>query len=124
MMFAGGPLKVALATVHIPLMGLWGKLNIGAVFQPIELLHQAMVEWFDIPKPSIAVCGVNPHASENGQFGDEEERIIAPAILMARDQGIDVPPAPYPPDTIFMAARDGQFRCGGGDVSRSGIDSR
>ena len=48
MMFAGGPLKVVLATVHIPLMGLWGRLNIGAVFQPIELVHQAMVEWFDI----------------------------------------------------------------------------
>ena len=53
-------------------------------------MHKAMVEWFDIPKPRIAVCGVNPHASENGQFGDEEERIISPAILMARDQGIDV----------------------------------
>ena len=74
MMFTGGPLKVVLATVHMPLMGLWGKLNIGAVFQPIELVHQALVEWFDIPKPRIAVCGVNPHASEHGQFGDEEER--------------------------------------------------
>src|SRR6476620_11261060 len=66
MMFTGGPLKVVLATVHVPLMGLWGRLNIGAVFQPIELMHQAMVEWFDIPKPRIAVAGVNPHASENG----------------------------------------------------------
>lgn len=108
MMFAGGPLKVVLSTVHIPLMGLWGKLNIGAVFQPIELIHQALVEWFDIPKPRIAVAGLNPHASENGQFGDEEERIIAPAILMARDQGIDVS-GPYPPDTIFLKARDGHF---------------
>jgi 4-hydroxythreonine-4-phosphate dehydrogenase len=108
MMFTGGPLKVVLATVHIPLMGLWGRLNIGAVFQPIELLHQAMVEWFDNPKPKIAVCGVNPHASENGQFGDEEERIISPAILMARDQGIDVS-GPHPPDTIFLAARDGKY---------------
>ena len=108
MMFAGGPLKVALATVHLPLMGLWNKLNIGAVFQPIELLHQAMVEWFDIPRPRIAVCGVNPHASENGQFGDEEERIIEPAILMARDQGIEVT-GPYPGDTVFLKARDGHF---------------
>jgi len=108
MMFTGGPLRVALATCHIPLMGLWGKLNIGAVFQPIELVHQAMVDWFDVPKPRIAVCGVNPHASENGQFGDEEERIIAPAIKMARDQGIDAT-GPYPPDTVFMRARDGQF---------------
>ena len=108
MMFTGGPLRVVLATVHIPLMGLWGKLNIGAVFQPIELVHQALVEWFDVPKPRIAVCGVNPHASENGQFGDEEERIISPAILMAREQGIDAT-GPYPPDTVFMKARDGGF---------------
>jgi 4-hydroxythreonine-4-phosphate dehydrogenase len=108
MMFAGGPLKVVLATVHMPLMGLWGKLNIGAVFQPIELLHKAMVEWFDTPRPRIAVCGVNPHASEHGQFGDEEERIISPAILMAREQGIDVT-GPYSPDTIFLAARDGKY---------------
>ena len=108
MMFTGGPLKVVLATVHIPLMGVWNKLNIGAVFQPIELIQQAMVDWFDTPRPRIAVCGLNPHASENGQFGDEEERIISPAILMAREQGIDAS-GPYPPDTIFLKARDGHY---------------
>jgi 4-phospho-D-threonate 3-dehydrogenase / 4-phospho-D-erythronate 3-dehydrogenase len=108
MMFTGGPLKVVLATVHVPLMGLWGRLNIGAVFQPIELIHEAMVNWFGFENPRIAVAGVNPHASENGQFGDEEERIIEPAILMAKDQGINVS-GPYPPDTIFLAHRDGKF---------------
>ena len=108
MMFAGGPLKVVLATVHVPLNSLWGRLNIGAVFQPIELIHEAMVNWFDNPKPRIAVAGLNPHASENGQFGDEEERIITPAITMAREQGIDAT-GPYPPDTVFLAARDGKF---------------
>jgi 4-hydroxythreonine-4-phosphate dehydrogenase len=108
MMFTGGPLRVVLATVHLPLLGLWNKLNIGAVFQPIELMHQTLVEWFDIPRPHIAVCGLNPHASENGQFGDEEERIISPAILMAKQQGIDVS-GPYPPDTIFLRAKAGGF---------------
>lgn len=108
MMFAGGPLKVVLATIHVPLLSLWGKLNIGAVFHPIELLHQALVEWFDIPKPRIAVCGLNPHAGENGQFGDEEERIISPAIFMAREQGIDAT-GPHPGDTVFLAARDGKY---------------
>src|SRR5205814_5796665 len=106
MMFTGGPLKVVLATVHVPLMGLWNKLNIGAVFQPIELLHETLVNWFGIEKPRIAVAGVNPHASENGQFGDEEERIIAPAILMARDQRINVT-GPYPPGTVLPALRAG-----------------
>jgi 4-hydroxythreonine-4-phosphate dehydrogenase len=108
MMFTGGPLKVVLATVHIPLNSLWGRLNIGAVFQPIELVHEALVNWFDIPKPRIAVAGVNPHASENGQFGDEEERIISPAIQMAHEQGIDCT-GPYPPDTVFMSAANGRF---------------
>jgi 4-hydroxythreonine-4-phosphate dehydrogenase len=54
------------------------------------------------------VAGINPHAGENGQFGDEEERLIEPAIVMARDQGIDVT-GPYPGDTVFLAARDGRF---------------
>jgi len=108
MMFTGGPLRVVLATVHLPLMAIWNRLNIGAVFQPLELLHRALVEWFDIPKPRIAVCGLNPHASENGQFGDEEERIISPAIFMARQQGIDAT-GPYPSDTIFLKARAGRF---------------
>jgi 4-hydroxythreonine-4-phosphate dehydrogenase len=108
MMFAGGPLKVVLATIHVPLLSLWGRLNIGAVFHPIELVHQALVDWFDIPRPRIAVCGLNPHAGENGQFGDEEERVISPAIFMAREQGIDAT-GPYPGDTIFLAARDGKY---------------
>lgn len=108
MMFVGGPLKVVLATVHIPLNSLYGRLNIGAVFQPIELVHEALVKWFDIPKPRIGVAGVNPHASENGQFGDEEERLISPAIFMARQQGIDAT-GPYPPDTVFLKALDKQF---------------
>src|SRR5205823_5196999 len=107
MMFAGGPLKVVLATVHVGLNSLWGRLNIGAVFQPIELVHEALVNWFDIPKPRIAVAGINPHAGENGQFGDEEERIIAPALLMAKDQGIDVS-GPYPGDTVFLSALNGK----------------
>lgn len=108
MMFVGGPIKTILCTVHVPLNSLWGRLNIGAVFHPIEALHKTLVEWFDIPKPRIAVAGVNPHASENGQFGDEEERIISPAIQMAREQGIDAT-GPYPPDTVFIAARDKKF---------------
>ena len=108
MMFAGGPLKVVLATIHVPLMGIWNTLNIGAVFHPTELLHKVLVEWFDIPNPRIAVCGLNPHASENGQFGDEEERIICPAMTMLREQHIDVH-GPFPGDTVFLRARNGEF---------------
>ncbi len=108
MMFAGGPLKVALATCHVALNGLWGRLNIGTIFQTIELLHKALVEWFDIPNPKIAIAGLNPHAGEKGQFGDEEVRLIEPAIFMARQQGIDAS-GPYSPDTVFMRAKTGEF---------------
>ena len=107
MMFAGGPIRVVLATVHVPLLAVWNVLNIGAIFRPIELVHKALVEWFDIPKPRIAVCGLNPHAGENGAFGDEENRLITPAMIMARDQGISVS-GPHPADTVFIAARDGK----------------
>ena len=107
MMFAGGPLKVALATAHVPLSGLWGALNIGAVFRPIEALHLALRRDFGIEKPRIAVAGLNPHAGENGLFGDEEERILRPALLMAREQGIDAR-GPFPGDTIFRDALAGK----------------
>jgi len=66
------------------------------------------VDWFGVDKPRIAVCGLNPHASENGQFGDEEARIITPAITMARNQGMDVQ-GPFSADTIFVKAAQGAF---------------
>ena len=90
MLFVGGPFRVVLATIHESLFGLRHKFKIGTVFEPIDLVNDALKEWFGIEKPKIAVCGLNPHASENGQFGDEEERIISPAILMAQEAGIDV----------------------------------
>ena len=108
MMFAGGPLKVVLATIHVPLMGIWNALNIGAVFHPLELVHKTLVESFGIPNPRIAVCGLNPHASENGQFGDEEARIISPAMVMAREQGVNAL-GPFPADTVFLRALHGEF---------------
>jgi 4-hydroxythreonine-4-phosphate dehydrogenase len=97
-----------LATIHEALFELRHSFKIGTVFDPIDLGHQALVEWFGIEKPRIAVCGLNPHASENGQFGDEERRIIEPAIMMARQQGMDVQ-GPFPADTIFIKAAQGAY---------------
>ncbi|MEE9403792.1 MAG: 4-hydroxythreonine-4-phosphate dehydrogenase PdxA, partial [Algisphaera sp.] len=82
-------LNVVLATIHVPLMELRNLLTIGSVFDPIDLGHAALRR-MGIEKPRIAVCGLNPHAGENGQFGEEEERVIAPAIEMARALGMDV----------------------------------
>jgi len=102
MMFESPRLRVALATVHVPLMTLRDVLTIGKAFDPIDLGHQACRR-LGIEEPRIAVCGLNPHASENGMFGDEEERIIEPAILAAREQGIDAH-GPFPADSLFIDA--------------------
>lgn len=99
MMFEAPQIRVALATVHVPLNDIRNLLTIGRVFDPIDLGHQACRS-LGIASPKIAVCGLNPHAGENGLFGDEEERLIAPAIQMARDASIDAH-GPFPADTLF-----------------------
>ena len=86
MMFVAGPLKIALATIHEALFEVRHKFKIGCVFEPIDLLNTALKEYFDIPNPNIGVAGLNPHAGENGQFGDEEQRIITPAIRSRRSR--------------------------------------
>jgi 4-hydroxythreonine-4-phosphate dehydrogenase len=107
MMFVAPKLNVILATVHLPLMDVRNRLTIGSVFDPIDLGHQAMVR-LGVAHPRLAVCGLNPHASENGRFGDEEQRLITPAIDMARHNGIDVA-GPFPADTIFAQAVAGKY---------------
>jgi 4-hydroxythreonine-4-phosphate dehydrogenase len=107
MMFTSPKLNVALATVHLPLMDVRNVLNIGAVYDPIDLGHEACRR-LGVARPRIAVCGLNPHASENGQFGDEESRIITPAIQMAQHEGIDAR-GPFPGDTIFIDAAAGKY---------------
>lgn len=99
MMFNSPKLKVALATVHLPLMDVRNVFTIGCVYNPMDLGNQ-VCQQMGIIKPRIAVCGLNPHASENGLFGDEESRVIGPAIEMAREVGIDAQ-GPFPADTLF-----------------------
>ncbi len=108
MMFVAGPLKLALATIHDALFELRHKFTIGCVFEPIDLLNTAMKEYFNVENPKIGVAALNPHAGENGQFGDEEQRIISPAILLAQEQGINCH-GPFPADTLFLRAAHGQF---------------
>ena len=105
MMFVAPRLKVVLATIHLALMEIRNRLTIGRVFTPIDLADRALREWFDIERPRIAVAGLNPHAGEGGQFGDEEDRVIAPAVTMASEAGIDVS-GPFPADTLFVRAVD------------------
>jgi 4-hydroxythreonine-4-phosphate dehydrogenase len=110
MMFISPKLRVVLATIHEPLAALRDSLTIGAVFHPLELADNALRSWFGIEAPRIAVCGLNPHAGEEGRFGDEESRIITPAMLMASEAGIDAD-GPFPADTVFLKALAGEYDC-------------
>ena len=108
MMFVAGPLKLALATIHEALFEVRHKFTIGCVFEPIDLLNDALKEYFGFDNPKIGVVGLNPHAGEDGQFGDEEKRIITPAISLAQNQGINCL-GPFPADTLFLRAVNGEF---------------
>jgi 4-hydroxythreonine-4-phosphate dehydrogenase len=107
MMFSSPRLRVALATAHLPLMEVRDVLTIGRVFDPIDLGHQ-FCRQLGIERPRIAVCGLNPHAGENGLFGDEEQRVIRPAVDAARHAGIDAH-GPFPGDTVFISAAAGEW---------------
>ncbi len=108
MAFVGGGLKVALASIHIGLFELRDRFTIGLVFQPIDLLHDALTQWFAVDYPRIAVAGLNPHAGEDSRFGDEERRVIEPAMQMALNAGIDVE-GPFPADTLFTPQRRSRY---------------
>lgn len=108
MAFIGGGLRVALASAHMGLFELRNRFNLGMVFRPIDHLHDALHDWFGIKRPRIAVAGLNPHAGEGGQFGDEERRVIEPAMQMARNAGMDVS-GPFPADTLFLPQHARRF---------------
>lgn len=108
MMLAGSRLRVALVTIHLPLAEVSGKLTTKAVFKTIRITDDALRRSFGIPKPRLAVAALNPHAGENGLFGDEEIRIISPAVSEALEAGIDVS-GPHPPDTVFYRALKGEW---------------
>jgi 4-hydroxythreonine-4-phosphate dehydrogenase len=100
MMFAGGELTLALVTVHIGLAKVPGALTQRNVLDTIRLLA-AHLRAVGIARPRIGVLGLNPHAGEGGMFGDEELRVIGPAIRRAQRGGIDAF-GPLAPDTAFI----------------------
>ncbi len=103
MMLANDELRVVLVTIHLSLRRAIEAVTFEAVLQTLRIAHVA-ARAFLPHAPRIAVAGLNPHAGEGGLFGDEEIRIIAPAVQAACAEGIDAS-GPYPPDTVFMRAR-------------------
>jgi len=100
-------LRVALATVHIPLKSVPEKLTKEKIELAIELAAQSCRD-LGLPRAKIAVCGLNPHAGEGGEFGDEETTTIAPAVKTMQQRGLDVT-GPLSGDTVFHYALKGEF---------------
>jgi 4-hydroxythreonine-4-phosphate dehydrogenase len=107
MMLVGGPLRVILATIHVPLKSVPALITKDKVLKTIRLAMKAC-DVFGIKNPKIAVAGLNPHAGEAGIFGDEEIKKIIPAVEAAKKEGIPVS-GPYPPDTIFHKTYKGEI---------------
>jgi len=107
MMFYSKPLRVVLATIHVPLAKVSAALTRPSLEATIGLTATALPR-FGIAQPRIAVSGLNPHAGEHGLFGDEEQRVLTPAIEACRTRGINVW-GPFPGDTVFVRAARSEF---------------
>jgi 4-hydroxythreonine-4-phosphate dehydrogenase len=108
MMMAGSSLRITLATIHCALAQVPKLLDEESLCALFATTHQSLQVDFDIAEPKIAVAALNPHAGEGGMFGNEEEQIIIPAMKTAKDTGINLH-GPFPPDTIFFKAAQGQY---------------
>lgn len=124
MMLAGSQLRVILVTTHIPFAQVPAALSIDRIHTTIRLAAEHLKQFHGLANARLAVAGLNPHAGEGGVFGDEEERIIAPAIQQAREQGghqganTGIPQGilqgilvdgPFPADSVFVRAVNGEF---------------
>ena len=107
MMFWSEPVKVVLATVHVPVADVPRMLTRPLIDGVIDLTARELPR-FGIRSPRIALAGLNPHAGEDGLMGTEEREVLRPAVESARARGIDVA-GPYPADTIFVRAAKGEF---------------
>jgi 4-hydroxythreonine-4-phosphate dehydrogenase len=107
MLLCSGDLRVIHATTHVSLRRACDLITKERVLDTIRLARKAL-RLMGKEKGRIAVAGLNPHSSENGLFGDEEERCIIPAVEAARAEGFDVT-GPVPPDTVFVKALGGIF---------------
>jgi 4-hydroxythreonine-4-phosphate dehydrogenase len=97
-----------LATTHLPLSGVPRALHVDLFVRQARITAAALRESWGIPGPRLALCAVNPHASDGGLFGDEEERILAPARERLLAEGVAAA-GPIPADTVFVRALRGEF---------------
>jgi 4-hydroxythreonine-4-phosphate dehydrogenase len=100
---ATNPLRVVLATTHVPLRDVPRLLTADAIQSAAQVTRRGLQEWFGIAEPRLALCALNPHAGDRGRFGREDDELLAPA---ARAAGIA---GPFPADTVFVRAMRGAF---------------
>ncbi|MEX1995013.1 MAG: 4-hydroxythreonine-4-phosphate dehydrogenase PdxA [Steroidobacteraceae bacterium] len=103
MLLVAGNLRIALATTHLPLAEVPGRLTLESLDRTLSALDAGLRKSFGLPAPRILVCGLNPHAGEGGHLGREEIEVIGPAVAAARARGIAVT-GPVPADTAFTPA--------------------
>jgi 4-hydroxythreonine-4-phosphate dehydrogenase len=103
MMLAAERLRVVLVTTHVPLRAVPQLLTTEKIIRTGRVTQKALTQWWGIAEPRIAVCALNPHAGESGLFGDEEERVLRPAVEALGASG------PWPADTVFVRAMRGEF---------------
>jgi 4-hydroxythreonine-4-phosphate dehydrogenase len=100
---AGHPLRVVLATTHIPLRAVAESVTRAAILETARITRLGLQHWYGIAEPRIALCALNPHAGDGGRFGHEDDELLAPAAREARIAG------PFPADTVFVRAMRGAF---------------
>ena len=108
MLLVGRGLRVGLATIHCALREVPDRLSSAGIAEVLAIMHADLERRFGLRAPRIAVCGLNPHAGEAGRFGDEEARVIAPAIASAHARGVAAS-GPYSADSLFHRAVSGEF---------------
>jgi len=109
MLLTGGPLTVALVTAHVPLREVAGMLSSSEIVR-VGCLLAEFLKKRGIPSPHIAIAGLNPHAGEQGDLGDEEVRIIEPSMTLLASANTGAAfSGPYSPDTVFWRAANGEF---------------
>jgi 4-hydroxythreonine-4-phosphate dehydrogenase len=108
MMLAGARLRVALVTTHLPLRSVPQALSQQEIFSTLRITDSDLTRYFGLKAPRLAVTALNPHAGEGCLFGDEEQRLIEPAIREAQAAGIDAR-GPFSADTLFHFAVQGRY---------------
>jgi 4-hydroxythreonine-4-phosphate dehydrogenase len=97
------PLRVVLATTHLPLRDVVRALTSEAIIDAARVTRRGLIDWFGLDEPRIALCALNPHAGDGGRFGAEDDTLLRPAAARAGISG------PFPADTVFVRALRGEF---------------